>query len=91
MGKPVIIDGKERTQGLERTKGILRQQAGRWHRQQNKFGKQCEQTKVTTRLVVSYFNWMQEHSRFDNTAAQRAGLASESWSRHCYATLTTLL
>ncbi len=53
MGKPVIIDGKERTQGLERTNGILRQQAGRWHHQQNKFGKQWEQAKVTTRLVVS--------------------------------------
>ena len=66
---------KDRTQQLERTNGILRQQTGRWHRHQNKFGKQWEQTKVTTRLVVSYFNWMCEHSRFGNTAAQRAGLS----------------
>jgi len=36
---------------------------------QNKFGKEWQQTKVTTRLVVSYFNWMWEHSRFGNTAA----------------------
>lgn len=27
--------GKENTQRLERTNGILRQQTGRWHRQQN--------------------------------------------------------
>jgi len=50
--------GKDRTQRLERTNGILRQQTGRWHHQQNKFGKQWEQTKVTIRLAVSYFNWM---------------------------------
>jgi hypothetical protein len=50
--------GKEGTQRLERTNGILRQQTGRWHRQQNKFAKVWEQTKVTARLVVSYFNWM---------------------------------
>ena len=47
----------------------MRQQTGRWHRQQNKFGKQWEQTEVTTRLVVSYFNWMWEHSRLGDTAA----------------------
>ncbi len=83
--------GKDRTQRLERTNGILRQQTGRWHRQQNKFGKQWEQTKVTTRLVMSYFNWIWEHSRFGNTAAQRAGLASESWSWHAFATFPTLV
>jgi IS1 family transposase len=82
---------KERTQRLERTNGILRQQTGRWHRQQNKFGKEWEQTKVTTRLVVSYFNWMWSHSRFGSTAAQRAGLASESWSWHDIVTFPTLL
>ncbi len=27
---------QDRTQRLERTNGILRQQTGRWHRQQNK-------------------------------------------------------
>jgi hypothetical protein len=66
-------------------------QTGRWHRQQNKFGKEWEQTKVTTRLVMGYFNWMWEHSRFGNTAAQRAGLALESWSWHGFATFPTLL
>jgi hypothetical protein len=30
---------KALTQRWERTKGILRQQTGRWHRLQNKFGK----------------------------------------------------
>jgi hypothetical protein len=57
---------------------------------QNKFGKEWQQTKVTTRLVVSYFNWMWEHSRFGNTAAQRAGLASDFWSWHDFATFPTL-
>ena len=72
--------GKDRTQQLERTNGILRQQTGRWHRQQNKFGKQWEQTKVTTRLVVSYFNWIWRHSCLGTTAAQRAELASRPWT-----------
>ncbi len=31
--------GKDKTQRLERTNGIVRQQTGRWHRRQNKFGK----------------------------------------------------
>ncbi|CAA9569169.1 hypothetical protein AVDCRST_MAG81-1410 [uncultured Synechococcales cyanobacterium] len=83
--------GKHHTQRLERTNGILRQQTGRWHRQQNKFSKEWEQTKVTTRLVMGYFNWMWEHSRFGNTATQRAGLALESWSWHGFATFPTLL
>ena len=64
--------GKQGTQRLERTNGIIRQQTGRWHRQQNKFGKVWEQTKVMTRLVVSYFNWLWENSRLGTTAAQRA-------------------
>jgi insertion element IS1 protein InsB len=37
--------GKDKTQRLERTNGIVRQQTGRWHRQQNKFGKVWQQTK----------------------------------------------
>lgn len=61
--------GKDQTQRLERTNGIIRQQTGRWHRHQNKFGKLWQQTKVTTRLVVSYFNWIWQHSRFRTTAA----------------------
>ncbi len=54
--------GKKNTRRLERTNGILRQQTGRWHRRQNKFAKMWEQTKVTTRLVVSYFNWIWKNS-----------------------------
>ncbi len=34
--------GKDQTQRLERTNGIVRQQTGRWHRRQNKFGKVWE-------------------------------------------------
>ena len=85
------VIGKENTQRLERTNGIVRQQTGRWHRRQNKFGKQWEQTKVTTRLVVSYFNWIWQHSRFKNTAAQRVGLAAKPWSWDDIATYPTFL
>jgi IS1 family transposase len=83
--------GKDKTQRLERTNGIVRQQTGRWHRRQNKFGKMWEQTKVTTRLVVSYFNWVWRHSRLKSTAAQRAGLASRPWAWHDIATYPTLI
>jgi len=83
--------GKDKTQRLERTNGTLRQQTGRWHRRQNKFGKVWEQTKVTTRLVVSYFNWVWQHSRFKTTAAQRAGLTTQSWNWHDIATYPTLI
>ena len=72
--------GKDKTQRLERTNGIVRQQTGRWHRRQNKFGKMWEQTKVTTRLVVSYFNWIWRHSRLKTTAAQRAELTTQHWT-----------
>ncbi len=61
--------GKSGTQRLERTNGILRQQTGRWHRHQNKFAKAWEQTQVTARLLLSYFNWIWEHSRLGTTAA----------------------
>lgn len=81
--------GKENTQRLERTNGILRQQTGRWHRRQNKFGKLWEQTKVTTRLVISYFNWIWQHSRTGDSAAQRAGLATRPWFWHDIATCPT--
>jgi hypothetical protein len=72
--------GKDKPQRLERTNGTLRQQTGRWHRRQNKFGKFWEQPKVTTGSVVSYFNWIWQHSRFITTAAQRAGLTARSWN-----------
>ena len=45
-------------QRLERTNGIVRQQTGRWHHRQNKFGKVWAQMKVTARFAVSYFNWI---------------------------------
>ncbi len=97
--------GKDKTQRLERTNGIVQQQTGRWHRRQNmrdwrgnpssansrKFGKIWEQTKVTTRLVVSYFNWYGLHSRFKTTAAQRAGLATRPWTWHDLLTYPTIV
>lgn len=83
--------GKDQTQRLERTNGIVRQQTGRWHRRQNKFGKLWEQTQITTRLVVSYFNWIWQHSRFKTTAAERAGLATRAWTWHDIATYPTLI
>ena len=81
--------GKAYTQRLERTNGIIRQQTGRWHRRQNKFGKRWEQTKVTTRIVVTYFNWLWQHSRTKDTAAMRAGLATQPWRWHDVATYPT--
>ena len=83
--------GKENTQRLERTNGILRQQTGRWHRRQNKFSKIWEQTKETVRLVVSYFNWIWVHSRLKTTAAQRAGLTEKIWTWENLAAYPTLL
>jgi hypothetical protein len=50
-----------------------------------------EQTKVTARLVVSYFNWIWRHSRFKTTAAQRAGLADRPWSWHDLLTYPTII
>lgn len=77
-------------QRLERTNGILRQQSGRWHRRQNKFGKVWEQTKVTLRLVISYLNWIWRHSSLGSTAAQRAELTNLPWSWADIATYPTL-
>ena len=56
--------------------GIIRQQTGQWHRRQNKFGKIWQQTEITTRLVVSYFNWIWTNIRWGTTAGMRAGLTS---------------
>lgn len=83
--------GKDRTQRLERTNGIVRHQTGRWHRRQNKFAKAWEQTKVTTRLVVSYFNWIWQHSRLKTTAAQRAELTTDPWTWQDLATYPTTI
>jgi hypothetical protein len=71
--------------------GIVRQQTGRWHRRQNKFGKLWEQTKVTARLVVGYFNWVWQHSRFGTTAAQRAELTDRVWTWDDVVTYPTIL
>lgn len=82
--------GKDKTQRLERTNDIVRQQTGWGHRRQNKFGKVWEQTKVTTRVIVSYFNWIWQHSRF-KIAAQRAGLTDHTWNWHELATFPTTI
>lgn len=79
------------TQRLERTNAILRQQTGRWHRRQNKFSKLWEQTEVTLKLVLSYFNWIWQHSYLGTTAAQRADLAECPWTWSDIATYPTLL
>lgn len=50
------------------------------HRRQHKFGKVWEQTKVTLRLVITYFNWIWVHSRLGTTAAQCADLTAETWT-----------
>ena len=68
----------------------MRQQTGRWHRRQNKFGKVWQPTEITVRLIVSYFNWILVHSRQGNTAAQRAGLGSAPWSWNDLITYPTL-
>lgn len=60
------------------------------HRRQNKFGKAWEQTKVTLRLLVSYFNWIWVHSRLETTAAQRADLTSQPWTWRDIAVYPTL-
>ncbi len=83
--------GKTLTQLNERNNGMVRQQIGRWHRRQNKFGKVWEQTEVTVRLVLSYFNWMWQHSEFKTTAAQRAGLTNRLWNWNDLATYPTFL
>jgi len=83
--------GKALTQRNERTNGILRQQTGRWHRRQNKYGKVWDQTKVTVQLVISYFNWIWQHSQLKTTAAQRAELAATPWTWADLAIYPTLL
>ena len=81
---------KALTQRLERTNGTIRQQTGRWHRLQNKFAQVWEQTKVTLRLIITYFNWIWVYSRLGTTAAQRADLTSEPWNWLDIAVYSTL-
>ncbi len=54
------------------------------------FGKVWEQTKVTLRLVITYFNWIWVHSRLGTTAAQRADLTAEPWTWLDIAVYSTL-
>lgn len=82
---------KALSQRVERTNGIMRQQTGRWHRRQNKFGKLWDQTKVTLRLVISYFNWIWQHSCLKTTASQRAELTDHPWTWNDIVTCPTLL
>ena len=82
---------KSRTQRLERTNGIVRQQTGRFHRRQNKFGKLWSRTEMTVRLVVSYFNWIWRNSWVGTTAAERAGLTFYNWNWDDFAIYPTLL
>lgn len=78
------------TQRLERTNGSLRQQTGRWHRRQNKFSKVWEQTEIALRLVISYFNWIWQHSCLGTTSAQRAELTDRPWTWNDIAAYPTL-
>lgn len=55
------------------------------------FGKVWEQTEVTVRLVLSYFNWIWQHSCLGTTAAQRAELTERPWTWNDIATYPTLL
>ncbi|NJL91058.1 MAG: hypothetical protein HC916_15660 [Coleofasciculaceae cyanobacterium SM2_1_6] len=46
---------------------------------------------MTTRLVVSYFNWLWRHSRLKTTAAQRAKLTTRPWTWDDIITYPTLI
>ena len=82
--------GKENTQRLERINGIVRQQTGRWHRRQNKFAKEWEETERISKLVISYYNWIWENSRLGTKAAERAELTDKKWDWHDSATYPTI-
>ena len=82
--------GKENTQRLERINGIVRQQTGRWHRRQNKFAKEWEETERISKLVISYYNWIWENSRLGTKAAERAELTDKKWDWHDLATYPTI-
>jgi hypothetical protein len=42
-------------------------------------------------LVVSYFNWISQHSRLKTTTAQRAGLTDHRWSGQDILSFPTLI
>ncbi|GEM_PF-7115653 len=45
-------------------------------------GKLWQKTEMTVRLMVSYFNWIWQHSHLKTTAAQWAGLSEQPWIWH---------
>ncbi|MBD2305703.1 hypothetical protein H6G17_09275 [Chroococcidiopsis sp. FACHB-1243] len=45
---------------------------------------------MTLRLVVSYFNWIWQHSCLGTTAAQRAELTNRPWTWNDIAAYSTL-
>ncbi len=55
------------------------------------FSKVWEQTEVTVRLVITYFNWIWQHSCLGTTAAQRAELTDRAWTWNDIATYPTLV
>lgn len=46
---------------------------------------------VTVRLVISYFNWIWQHSCLGTTASQRAELTDRPWTWNDIVTYPTLL
>ncbi len=73
------------TQRLERTNGILRQQTGRWHRQQNKFGKVWELSE--SYLAFSYHLLQLELGTFSfrhySGSTCRPNIRTLDLARHC--------
>lgn len=83
--------GKNKTQRLARTNGIVRQQTGRWHRRQNKFGKVWELCEGDNPISGELLQLIWQHSRFKTTAAQRAGLMLQPWTWHALITYPTIV
>jgi IS1 family transposase len=76
---------KALTQRLERTNGILRQQTGRWHRQQNKFGKVWELSE--SYLAFSYHLLQLDLDTFPfrnyGSSTSRLNLRTLGLARYC--------
>lgn len=78
-------------QVLQTHSGIVRQQTGRWHRRQNKFGKMWEQSDCDSAISGELIQWIWQHRRLKTTAAQRAELADQPWTWHDIVTYPTIL
>jgi hypothetical protein len=50
----------------------------------------AEQTEIALRLVISYFNWIWQHSCLGTTSAQRAELTDRPWTWNDIAAYPTL-